>query len=687
MATRYVDCTVSAGVGTNTGTGTALDPWTNVASAYTAATAGDTILLKTTKSAPFMVTANILDTKGVIFEPWGSDKIYIDGTNMSGFYVFRLEHANSAARKCDISKTKASTYAFRINANIADGAMTDNYVHDCAGDALLTAAGITSTVILRRNHFTRCNIGHRIDALGVGGQVHIYDTRDENHVLYSRSDGANTVVKTFRLLSGGHTNVNWLTQNGASTEHNNPILIGGGKSAARDVHLNMGTGVAAIKGGVVTYPVLDSTPYNLGFTNSGGGSNTLDSLVKGPAGESAKIFNKPRRGGMVCFIRDDIEAYVTGGVFPGELSSWLDALEARSLRGTYANTTREGDNPNAISPAQWLEIKSVIDRGHDLATHGRTGCHMRHGGGNGLAAQYTGAATTVRFVIAENRLQTFHNGSATPTLNYDLMQSGMTISGIVGLLNANSYTATIATLGTSPADAVPARCLADVDIANIKTASNNLIIDADRLVDWEVTGAADDIFNNTGYRPKTHVWSAGSANSTIAAKVLSRAGFYGARLGSTVVANITDVIYKFPLEESGYSSAEMFGLHTNFLNQSTDAILTRSVQALCHWAMWHGVPLVIYAHEYAEFSLAKWGVLFDAVKSTGIAIGTYTEVAKWAKDTAATRPTLEQQYINDDAWDPALNKNSVYFDWAYGAGGAGGSGLKYQVTPNLSIPL
>jgi hypothetical protein len=153
------------------------------------------------------------------------------------------------------------------------------------------------------------------------------------------------------------------------------------------------------------------------------------------------------------------------------------------------------------------------------------------------------------------------------------------------------------------------------------------------------------------------------------------------------VANITDVIYKFPLEESGYSSAEMFGLHTNFLNQSTDAILTRSVQALCHWAMWHGVPLVIYAHEYAEFSLAKWGVLFDAVKSTGIAIGTYTEVAKWAKDTAATRPTLEQQYINDDAWDPALNKNSVYFDWAYGAGGAGGSGLKYQVTPNLSIPL
>jgi hypothetical protein len=80
-------------------------------------------------------------------------------------------------------------------------------------------------------------------------------------------------------------------------------------------------------------------------------------------------------------------------------------------------------------------------------------------------------------------------------------------------------------------------------------------------------------------------------------------------------------------------------------------------------------------------------VLLDAVISTGIATGTYTEVAKWAKDTAANRPTLEQQYINDDAWVPTLNKNSVYLDWPYGAGGAGGSGLQYRITPSLSIDI
>lgn len=689
MATYYVDCTVSGGVGTNTGSGTELSPWTNVASAYAAAAGGDTILIKATKTQPFTVAGNIQDTKGIKFDAWGTGKFYVDASGMTGSYVFRLEHVNSGLKNFDIKSIKASSlFGIRVNANIADGALSDGYVHDSPSSfGIVFDVGITGTVKAYRLHLTRNNINFRINALGVGGRIELYDCRDENAVLYSRADGVNTVVKTYRHLSAGHSSTNFLVINGASVEHIDPIIIGGAKNVAEDIIQNQGAGACLITRGVITYPVLDSGSFTKGFLNSGGGSNAVSAESKGPNGGVSKLFAKARRPAMLCFIRDDVEDYVTGGTYSGELSAWLDILETYGVKGTYPCTTQQGDNPSAITPSQWLEIKSVADRGHEIAGHGRTGGHLRYAGNVGMTMQYTGAATTVRFVISNNRLQTFHNGSGTPTLNIDLLPAGRTLSWLVSQLAANSYTAALVTNGTSTSDTIPARCLSDVDIANAKTASNNLIVDAEKLYQWEVVGAASDILANTGYKMKTHIYSAGSANRTIADKILA-GGFLGARLAHAPIANYSDSVSKFLYEDANYHRGEMFGiLLETYVNRSSDAALRRSVEAICHWAMWHGVPIALYAHEFAAFSQAHWHIVVSAAKSTGIPIGTYAEVCQFSKSVEQSRLPLAQQQELDDAWQPKLAADSVAIPWYYGAQGGSASGLYLEVAPGVHLPL
>lgn len=53
MATYYVDCTISGGVGAQTGVGSEVAPWTNVKASYANITAADTLILITNKSNPF----------------------------------------------------------------------------------------------------------------------------------------------------------------------------------------------------------------------------------------------------------------------------------------------------------------------------------------------------------------------------------------------------------------------------------------------------------------------------------------------------------------------------------------------------------------------------------------------------------------------------------------------------------
>ena len=102
--------------------------------------------------------------------------------------------------------------------------------------------------------------------------------------------------------------------------------------------------------------------------------------------------------------------------------------------------------------------------------------------------------------------------------------------------------------------------------------------------------------------------------------------------------------------------------------------------------MYHGVAVPFYAHEYAEFSLAEWEVLFDAVLSTGIETGTYAEVAAFSKNPPAVTDAT------DDAWEPYLVQGTSYPAFSFiGAGGsssatATGGGVSQEFLNSTNLP-
>ena len=346
---------------------------------------------------------------------------------------------------------------------------------------------------------------------------------------------------------------------------------------------------------------------------------------------------------MVCFIRDDVEAYVTGGVFAGEWDSWLDALEARGLKGTYPMSTREGDNVNAVSAAGWADVKAIVDRGkgHELATHGSTGYHVQ----NDDFLTVINTSGTAEITIANNVL-TSVNATDGNNLNIDMSIAPYKLVDLINAINnVAGWTATIATTtgtaGSSSADAAPARILADVTSLNVGTLKT-LSQDTLKAYQYEYALCRQDIFDNTGYTATTHIYSTGSYNAQM----------------------------------SAYMAAKAFGLQTSaFLDTTTDETLRKSVQAVCHWAMFHGAAVPFYAHEYAEFSLAEWEVLFDAVLSTGIETGTYSEVAAFSNNP----PTVTN--ATDDAWEPYLVEGTSYP--AFSFIGSSGSAGKQSIISNI----
>ena len=685
---KYLDCTIQNGVGPSaSGTGTPSDPYVLMTSAYAGTAAGETLYVKTSEAMPYKGNGvqnalQVVDSKGITVKPaalsseagWSNANsvVHIDATLNSSSFVWRLEHVNSKISFFDISGVTSSKYAIRINANIADDGFTDCFIHDGEGNAVLTTAAITSEVNVYRNKIYRMSIGWRIDSILGTFNIHQCQERDLN--LYNRINSPSGSVTIYNGFNNVGNNAGWYALAGNITDYGS-ITIGGGKDAARDIVLNGGAGNCIRHGGLVTYPVLDSGSFNLGFTNSGAGTNTFDAGVKGPAADAGKIFRTGRRKGMVCFIRDDVEAYVTGGVFAGEWDSWLDALEARGLKGTYPMSTREGDNVNAVSAAGWADVKAIVDRGkgHELATHGSTGYHVQ----NDDFLTIINTSGTAEITIANNVL-TSVNATGGNDLNIDMSVAPYKLGSLINAINSVSgWTATIATTTgtganppTSSADAAPARILADVTSLNVGTLKT-LSQDTFKAYQYEYALCRQDIFDNTGYTATTHIYSSGSYNAEMSAYMAAN-GWIGGRLGASFVTpwgNQVTGPYKFPATEAGYDPMQAFGLQTSaFLDTTTDETLRKSVQAVCHWAMFHGAAVPFYAHEYAEFSLAEWEVLFDAVLSTGIETGTYSEVAAFSNNP----PTVTN--ATDDAWEPYLVEGTSYPASSFIGGSGGGTG-------------
>jgi len=691
---KYLDCTIQNGVGpSESGTGTPSDPYVLMTSAYSGTTAGETLYVKTTEAMPYKGNGvqnalQVQDVKGITVKPaalssedgWSdaNSVVHIDATLNSSSYVWRLEHVNSKISFFDISGSAAGKYAIRINANIADDGFTDCFIHDGDSDGVLTGSGITADVNVFRNKIYRMRMGWRIE--GLTSTFNMHQCQERDLTLYNRINAASGAAATYNCFNNVGENAGWYALAGDITDYGS-ITIGGGVSAARDAVLNDGAGACIKHGGLVTYPVLDSGSFNLGFTNSGGGTNTFDAGVKGPAGDAGAIFRTGRRKGMVCFIRDDIEAYVTGGVFAGEWDSWLDALEARGLKGTYPMSTREGDNVNAVSAAGWADVKAIVDRGkgHEIATHGCTGYHVQ----NDDFLTVINTSGTCELTIANN-VVTSVNATGGNDLNIDMSVAPYKLTDLITAINSVSgWTATISIttdgLGEdSTADAAPARILADVSSLNVGTLQT-LSQDTLKAYEYEYALCRQDIFDNTGYTATTHIYSSGSYNAQMSAYMAAN-GWLGGRLGAALVSPYNDQntgVYKFPATEAGYDPMQAFGLLTaNYLDTTTDETLRRSVQAVCHWAMFHGAAVPFYAHEYAEFSLAEWEVLFDAVLSTGIETGTYSEVAAFSKNP----PTVTDD--TDDAWEPYLVQGTSYPAFSF-IGGAGGTGEQSIISHNI----
>jgi len=684
---KYLDCTIQNGVGpSESGTGTPSDPYVLMTSAYSGTTAGETLYVKTTEAMPYKGNGvqnalQVQDVKGITVKPaalssedgWSdaNSVVHIDATLNSSSYVWRLEHVNSKISFLDISGVASSKYGVRINANIANDGFTDCFIHDGEGNAVLTAAGITADVNVYRNKIYRMSIGWRIDSISTTFNMHQCQERDLT--LYNRINSPSGSVATYNCFNNVGGNAGWYSLAGNITDYGS-ITIGGGKNVGRDIVLNDGAGDCVKHGGLATYPVLDSGSFSLGFTNSGGGTNTFDAGVKGPAGDAGAIFRTGRRKGMVCFIRDDIEGYVTGGVFAGEWDTWLDALEARGLKGTYPMSTREGDDVNSVSAAGWADVQTIVNRGHEIATHGCTGYHVQ----NDDFLTVINTSGTCELTIANN-VVTSVNATGGNDLNIDMSVAPYKLTNLIlDINNVPGWTATIVTTGGSSADAAPARILADVTSLNVGTLQT-LSQDTLKAYEYEYALCRQDIFDNTGYTATTHIYSAGSYNAQMSAYMAAN-GWLGGRLGAAAVSPYNDQttgVYKFPATEAGYDPMQAFGILTaNYLDTTTDETLRRSVQAVCHWAMFHGAAVPFYAHEYAEFSLAEWEVLFDAVLSTGIETGTYAEVAAFSKNP----PTVTND--TDDAWEPYLVQGTSYPAFSF-IGGAGGTGEQSIISHNI----
>lgn len=680
MTDIYIDCTVSNGVGSEIGLGTQNDPYTTLSAAYSASVSLDVLNIKTDASNMYIPTNQVLDSKGLIFKTWLSDYIYTDCVNLTDVYAIYLNHVSSSATFFNIKNVPAGKTGFRIVKVLADEAFADNFIHDSDGSACLVSGSLINGLLrLRRNRFSRVYRSWRFDTTDLGNLIEIYDHIDTDINLYCDiNDVAN--ITTYRYLSAGGQQEAFNVAETASIEHIDPIFLGSCVLAdrnPRELIVTTGSSDSLITDGLITVPVFDTAPFTDGLKNDGTGANVA-SGTKGFAGESAKLFATPRRGGMACFIRDDLEDYVTDGLYPTEAFPWLDALESRGLVGTYAINTMQNHDTNDISVAGWDDIRSVAARGHELSTHGRIAqdlypTHI-------LDLNYTGVDTTVNVVISGGYLNTYHNGSGTATISYQLNTLS---TGLLDAINAISgYTATYA----PTVNQFACETLADVNIANIKNNLTELSVDVQRLYDFEIDGCRQDIIDQTGYTPTTHVYSTGSGSNTIAAMMLAD-GYVGARTGLNISVGVNDHAYMYPFHDPDYNTGLMAGVITsNFIDRTSDATITRSVQAICHWADWWGAPIVFYDHEFTTFSLHEWEVLFDAVISTGISTGDYKSVSQWAIDKKTSQLPLADQQLLDDSWNPILDSDSAYIDWVYGTGGAS-SGLYLEIAPSIYVDL
>jgi hypothetical protein len=686
---KYLDCTIQNGVGPSaSGTGTPSDPYVLMTSAYAGTATGETLYVKTTEAMPYKGNGvqnalQVQDVKGITVKPaalsseagWSNANsvVHIDATLNSNSYVWRLEHVDSKISFFDISGSAVNKFAIRINANIADDGFTDCFIHDGGSDGVLTGSGITADVNVFRNKIYRMRMGWRIE--GLTSTFNMHQCQERDLTLYNRVNAASGAAVTYNCFNNAGGSAGWYVQAGDITDYGS-ITIGGGKNAGQAMVLNEGAGDCVKHGGLVTYPVLDSGSFNLGFSNTGAGTNTFDAGVKGPAADAGKIFRTGRRKGMVCFIRDDIEAYVTDGVFAGEWDSWLDALEARGLKGTYPMSTREGDNVNAVSAAGWADVKAIVDRGkgHELSTHGCTGYHVQ----NDDFLTVVNTSGTCELTIANNTVTSI-NATSGNDLNIDMSVAPYKLTDLIAAIDAVvGWTAVIVTTGGSSADAAPARILADVTSLNVGTVKT-LSQDTLKAYEYEYLLCRQDIFDNTGYTAKTHIYSSGGYNAAMSGYMFAN-GWLAGRLGAALVSPYNDQntgVYKFPATDAGYDPMQAFGLLTaNYLDTTTDETLRRSVQAVCHWAMYHGAAVPFYAHEYAEFSLAEWEVLFDAVKETGIDTGTFSDLGAFMNNP----PTVSN--TTDDAWEPYLVQGTSYPASSF-IGGSGGTGEQSIISHNI----
>lgn len=619
------------------GSGTESDPYGSVADAYSNASNGQTIGIDTTTGV-YLPTAQVQDTKGVGVEPWIGSTILTDASAVSSSYMWRAEHVDSYVKGFEAFGLASGKYMFRINADIKG--FDDVCIRDCDGDAVLHSSGSCD---IKRLRIARCRIGYYL--AGGTGTVNLYGFYAYDLALYNRINAASASVSFHHVLLGGNVSYCFWVQNGVVDIYSG-ILIGGGKNAATDT-IKRDAGTVTLHSGVATYPVLDSGSFLKGFTNV-----TVNSSVLGIDGDSGKTFSVPRRqSACISFCRDDLEDYISGGSNEGEYDVWLDQLELRGFRGTYALSTQEAVNPDAISEAGWRDIQKVIDRGHDIATHGRTGYHIHND--NWFTVQYTGSASLCRLVVVDDVLMTYEDG--VEDLRITLQTNGYRLSNLVSEINSDSnYTCTMSTTdgGSSDAGSAPAHLLADVDIADIKASSETLVQDPIKAADWEIIGCQSDIFSNTGYLPLTHIYSAGSYNIVFADRA-KRQGFIGGRLGAAPNSPFSGAVYKF-WGEPGYDPFQNFGiLVPSFLDDSSETTIKRYAVSLCEWAMWHGAQVVLYAHAFSELSAEKWGYVFDVVKASGI----YSDTVTGMFQRQASLP-LETN-TKDDQWVPVLDPSST----------------------------
>ena len=364
-----------------------------------------------------------------------------------------------------------------------------------------------------------------------------------------------------------------------------------------------------------------------------------------------------KRGGMVALCVDDTANY-------NAFQALKTEADIRGMKACLAIDFTGSGVSGEPSDAQWAQLKSDAENGHDLVVHTRHATNLSTL--NAFGIQYTGDASTATMSIANGILTTTLAGDQTDgSVNLSLTLSDYTnasflAAAVLALTGYDAVTFTSngttkvpvgsgITFGATTADRgytnnSPLNTLADATNEDIKTAVYVAQQDQTPYFTEEIGGCIQDIFDNTGYTSTTLVYTS-HFNTDAFQTAIESQGIGLARekrietqlWGSGNASFNNNFGYPVMATPSFVCDSE--------LNGNTEADIKAKGAALAHYCNLTGSCIIAYGHSVT--TQQDWAHFIDGIIDAGGVIGTITEIKDYIRTGTRVVDTDVVYYQHD----------------------------------------